>query len=157
MAAMKEALLGQEERLGNNPQDCTTSSVAEAVRMTCHSLGIDHDVADTVVGGVIARLRTAVTFQDVEALVSSVLPWSHFGREVSVYPTYSYMPGAHPTSLAEAEEAAAAIIAQYGGSVTVRHYEDVSKCWAIGSVRIETHGIDVTIFFDHEEVPVNAS
>lgn len=104
----------------------------------------------------IARCVTAErkpTFRDIEAAVSSVLPDVHFTRNLNAHPASYRVDPAHCATLAQAQEAAAAIIAQYGGSVNVRHYDEGRKGDALGDVKVETHGIEIGIFFFSEEPP----
>jgi hypothetical protein len=129
------------------------TSVAEAVRVACAAQRIDHDVAECVVAGTVARLRTVLSFADVEAAIRSVLPDAYVTRQLNVHPAHYCGNRKDYATLAQAQEAAAAVIAEYGGTVDVRHYDEDRKGDALGDVQVTTHGIEIGIFFFSEEVP----
>lgn len=120
--------------------------------MACAELRIDHDVAECIVAGTVARWRTALSFADIEAVIRIVLPDTHFTRSLNAHPN-SYSLG-QPASLAQAQEAISAVVAQYGGHVEIHRYPVGAS--TLGGVNVETHGISATVFFFSEEVPPDA-
>ncbi len=158
MGAMKELLVGQDEERSINPLDCTTepaSTVAEAVRVTCAVLGIDHDLAECVVAGVTARMRTAAS--DIEAVIREIDPG------VSINTTrYIFQIARLGTNMrwrrskAQAEEIATAIVAHSPGAKATVDEQHPSDTCSYLVVKMEgDNRQDFTIYFTPDEEAAN--
>ena len=148
MAVMKELLIGQDEQRSNNPQDCTAieapkaTSVMDAIRMACANLGIDHDVAECIAAGTQARMRTALSIDGITGVVRSVYPDAKIHVTFDVHRSWLSGGLLHNPTLAQAQEVAAAIVAEHGGNVEVHYYDDCRS--ADGGVQVTLQDDDLT-------------
>lgn len=81
---------------------------------------------------------------DLESIVRSVEPEASTQRFLSVYE-----PWPRRRTLAEAQRVAAALVAEYGGSVETMRF---SKSPMEGCVKVTACGTDISIYFQDEEV-----
>lgn len=128
-----------EEQQISSPND-TTTNLADAIRLSCYANRIDHDVAESIVGGVFARYRPK---PDFESIIHTVEPEASTQQFLSVYE-----PWPHRRTLAEAQKVAAAIVAEYGGSVETMRF---SKSPKEGCVEVTACGTVISIYFQDEE------
>ena len=141
METTEKLPVGQDEERGKDPQEFTTS-LAEAVRMTCLAQGIDHDLAECVVSGVEARMRTALSIDGITGAVRSVYPDAKIHVTFDVHRSWLSGGLLHNPTLAQAQEVAAIIANGHGGSVEVHHYDDCSS--ADGGVQVTLQDDDLT-------------
>jgi len=106
--------------------------------------GIEHDDWDFIGNKVLASLKEAGLLKpDLESIIRSVEPEASAQRFLSVYE-----PWPRHRTLAEAQKVAAAIVAEYGGSVkTVRF----SKSPKEGCVKVTACGTEINIYFEEIE------
>jgi len=106
--------------------------------------GVEHDDWDFIGNKVLASLKEAGLLKpDLESIIRSVEPEASAQRFLSVYE-----PWPRHRTLAEAQKVAAAIVAEYGGSVkTVRF----SKSPKEGCVKVTACGTEINIYFEEIE------
>jgi hypothetical protein len=136
----KKAAPVQEQPSNQSPND-TALTLQDAIRLSCYANRIDHDVAESIVGGVFARYRPK---PDLEDIVRTVEPEASTQRFLSVYE-----PWPRRRTLAEAQRVAAALVAEYGGSVETMRF---SKSPKEGCVKVTACGTEISIYFEDEEV-----
>lgn len=115
-------------------------TLQDAIRLSCYANRIDHDVAESIVGGVLARYRPK---PDLESIIRSVEPEARTQRFLSVYEPWPRR------TLAEAQKVAAAIVAEFGGSVETMRF---SNSPMEGCVKVTACGTEINIYFQDEEV-----
>lgn len=130
-----------EEQPSNQSPDYTALTLQDAIRLSCYANRIDHDVAESIVGGVFARYRPK---PDFESIVRSVEPNARTQRFLSVY-----YPWPHRRTLAEAQRVAAALVAEYGGSVEMVRFSGSLRG---GYVKVTACGTEINIYFEDKEV-----
>ncbi|HHX27954.1 MAG TPA: hypothetical protein GX716_02970 [Firmicutes bacterium] len=135
----KKAAPVQEQPSNQSPND-TALTLQDAIRLSCYANRINHDVAESIVGGVFARYQPK---PDLEDIVRTVEPEASTQRFVSVY-----YPWPHRRTLAEAQKVAAAIVAEYGGSVKTVRFSNSPK---EGCVEVTACGTVISIYFEDEE------
>ena len=118
--------------------------VDEIISRGLGTSGIEHDDWDFIAHKVMDSLKEAGLLKpDFESIVQSVEPNARTQRFLSVY-----YPWPHRRTLAEAQKVAAAIVAEFGGSVdTVRF----SKSPKEGCVKVTACGTEINIYFEDEE------
>lgn len=137
----KKAAPAQEQPSNQLPND-TALTLQDAIRLSCYANRINHDVAESIVGGVFARYQPK---PDLESIIHTVEPEASTQRFMSVY-----YPWPHRRTLAEARRVAAALVAEYGGSVeTVRFSMSPKE----GCVEVTACGTVISIYFEDEEAP----
>jgi hypothetical protein len=127
-----------KEQPSNQSPDYTAF---EAIRKGLGMSGIEHDDWDFIAHKVRDSLKEAGLLKpDLEDIVRTVEPEASTERFVSVY-----HPWPHRRTLAEAQKVAAAIVAEFGGSVeTVRFSMSPKE----GSVEVTACGTEISIYFE---------
>jgi len=134
----KKAAPVEEQPSNQSPND-TALTLQDAIRLSCYANRIDHDVAESIVGGVFARYRPK---PDLESIIRSVEPEARTQRFLSVYEPWPRR------TLAEAQRVAAAIVAEFGGSVeTIRFRRSPKE----GCVKVTACGTEINIYFEEIE------
>jgi hypothetical protein len=156
VAVMKELLIGQDEQPRNNPQDCTTG---QAFFICPDGSTVD---ALYVSDNGRPRLVTAAELckPTIEALVRSVHPDVRVNVTFSVHRSWLDFLSNHTRTLPQAEEIAAAIIAEYGGSVAVTPLPESTACDGAVKVTLASGDLgttDVDIFYGKGVPPCSAS
>lgn len=136
----KKAAPAQEQPSNQSPND-TALTLQDAIRLSCYANRIDHDVAESIVGGVFARYRPK---PDFESIIHTIEPEASTQRFLSVYE-----PWPRRRTLAEAQRVAAALVAEYGGSVETMRF---SKSPKEGCVKVTACDTDISIYFEDKEV-----
>ena len=97
-----------EEQQISSPND-TTTNLADAIRLSCYANRIDHDVAESIVGGVFARY----TLAPAEHIIRSVEPDAviYIRHSVASRPQKPDGKWGRPMGKAQAERIAQALIA----------------------------------------------
>ena len=132
----KKAAPVKEQPSNQSPND-TALTLQDAIRLSCYANRIDHDVAESIVGGVFARYRPKPALEDV---IRTIEPEANTQRFVTVY-----YPWPHRRTLAEAQRVAAAIVAEFGGSVETVRFSSSPK---EGCVKVTACGTDISIYFE---------
>ena len=103
-----KVLSGQGEQQPQSPH-CTPTNLADAIRQACHALRIDHDVAEQVVAGTLARY----TLAPAEHIIRSVEPDAviYIRHSVASRPQRPDGKWGRPMGKAQAERIAQALIA----------------------------------------------
>lgn len=130
-----------EEQPCNQSPDYTAF---EAIRKGLGISGIEHDQWDFIGNKVMDSLKEAGLLNpDLEDIVRTVEPEASTQRFLSVYE-----PWPRRRTLAEAQRVAAALVAEYGGSVETMRF---SKSPKEGCVKVTACGTDISIYFEDEE------
>lgn len=118
-----------EEQQISSPND-TTTNLADAIRQACYTIGIDHDVAELIVGGTVARYNP-VPDSPLRELIQSLEPGAIVRTDFFIHQHGE--DGTRRRSKLQAERIAAAIIASLGGGeyVTVAENQGSERvmCW----------------------------
>ena len=115
MAVMKELLIGQDEQPSNNPQDCTAVEAPKATVLT-----------------------------DVARVIRSVHPDAKVDVTISVLDSWLDYLAKHARTLPQAQEIAAALIAEYGGSVEVIPLPNSGVCDGAVTVTLASGDLGTT-------------
>lgn len=136
----KKAAPAQEQPSNQSPND-TALTLQDAIRLSCYANRIDHDVAESIVGGVFARYRPK---PDFESIIHTIEPEASTQRFLSVY-----YPWPRRRTLAEALKIASSLIVEFGGSMeTVRFSNSTKK----GAVMVTACDTEISIYFEDKEV-----
>lgn len=139
-----------QEQLNDHPPNSTAGPTVEqqaleAIRRGLGMSGIEHDDWDFIANNVLDSLKQAGLMKpDFESIVRSVEPEAGTRRFMSVY-----YPWPHRRTLAEAQKVAAALVAEYGGSVATMRFSTSPK---EGCVKVTACGTEINIYFEDEEV-----
>jgi hypothetical protein len=144
----KKAAPAQEQpsnQLPNSTAEQTVEQqVLEAIRRGLFAAGVEHDHWERFADRILWSLKEAGLLKpDLESIVRTVEPEARTRRFMSVY-----YPWPHRRTLAEAQRVAAALVAEYGGSVETMRF---SKSPKEGAVRVTACGTDISIYFEDEE------
>jgi hypothetical protein len=149
VAVIKELLIGEDEQHTQTVQiDSTSARRGSQAFFICP----DGSAVDSLYVSDNGRPRLVTaeelckpTFEDI---VRSVDPGASTKRFFSVYPDWKR--GKASRTLAQAQEIAAAIVAEFGGSVEVVRFE---KHPGQGTVDVDTCATHINVFYDSEEAP----
>jgi hypothetical protein len=131
-------LLPAEEQPCNQSPDYTAF---EAIRKGLGISGIEHDQWDFIGNKVMDSLKEAGLLKpDLEDIIRTIEPEASTQRFMSVY-----YPWPHRRTLAEAQKVAAAIVAEFGGSVETMRF---SKSPKEGCVKVTACGTVISIYFE---------
>lgn len=155
MALESKLLPGQGEQRSKSLQPHVTPAgdspqLLDAIRETCTTLGIDHDLAECIAAGAQARMRTALTIDGITGAVRSVHPDVRVNVTFSVHRSWLDFLSNHTRTLPQAQEIAAAIVAEYGGSVAVTPLPESTVCDGAVKVTLASGDLgttDVDIFY----------
>ena len=111
----KKAAPVQEQPSNQSPND-TTTNLADAIRLSCYANRIDHDVAESIVGGVFARYRPRPD-APLREVIESLEPGTLVKSEFRIHQVGDY--GFRERSKEQAEKLAAAIEAMLDGTQVV--------------------------------------
>jgi hypothetical protein len=117
-----------EEQQISSPND-TSLSLVDAIRLACYAIGIDHDVAELMVGGTVARYNPKPD-SPLRELIQSLEPGAIVRTDFFIHQHGE--DGTRRRSKLQAERIAAAIIASLGGEyVTVAENQGSERvmCW----------------------------
>ena len=146
VTAEKAPVAERPAQLNNSTPKVNTQETAafEAIRRGLGISGIEHDDWDFIAQRVFDSLKAAGLLKpDLEDIIRTIEPEARTQRFLSVYE-----PWPHRRTLAEAQRVAAAIVAEFGGSVeTVRF----SKSPKEGCVKVTACGTEINIYFEDEE------
>lgn len=149
MELESKLLPGQKEQPCNQSPNSTALSTVEqqaleAIRRGLGMSGIEHDDWDFIAHKVRDSLKEAGLLKpDLESIIRSVEPEASTQRFLSVYE-----PWPRRRTLAEAQKVAAAIVAEFGGSVETVRFSNSPK---EGAVRVTACGTEISIYFEDEE------
>ncbi len=119
----KKAAPAQEQPSNQSPND-TTTDLADAIRLACYANRIDHDVSESIVGGVFARYRPRPD-APLREVIESLEPGTLVQTEFRIHDVGDY--GFKERSKEQAEKLAAAIEATLDGTQVVIREEHGPK------------------------------
>ena len=118
----------------------------EAIRRGLFAAGVEHDHLERFADRILWSLKEARLLKpDLEDIIRTVEPEARTRRFMSVY-----YPWPRRRTLAEAQRVAAAIVAEYGGSVETMRFSLSPK---EGCIKVIACGTEISIYFQDEEAP----
>lgn len=147
VTAEKAPVAERPAQLDNSTPKVNTQETAalDAIRRGLFAAGVEHDHWERFADRILWSLKEAGLLKPaLEDIVRTVEPEARTRRFMSVY-----YPWPHRRTLAEAQEVAAAIVAEYGGRVETMRF---SKSPKEGCVKVTACGTQINIYFEDEEV-----
>lgn len=116
----------------------------EAIRRGLFAAGVEHDHWERFADRILWSLKEAGLLKpDLEDIIRTIEPEASTQRRLIVYEPWPRR------TLAEAQKVAAAIVAEFGGSVETMRF---SNSPMEGCVKVTACGTDISIYFQDEDV-----